>query len=486
MKTPLTPAAVVIPAVVLGVAGDLLFRNSELDGLNLPLWIGGVTIGWLWLRFRAGETVTRDERLLLGAIGAIAIALLWRDNALLRLLNIGALAVCAVLLPVAAAGGRGAILSRLRLIDAWQALLRFASRILSGLLPGLVDSARGRSEATSRVPVAAVLRGTLFAVPLLGIFGGLLSGADQNFAEFLNGMVQFDGLRVVDHTLIVLVCSWLAAALVGGAILLPRSASADGPACLPPAGLGTIEVGIMLGSMNLLFAGFIGFQLPHFFGGMHHVSTQSGVTLSMYARTGFFELVVVAALVLPVLLLIEYRSRDVTGHAPSLYRALALVQVLLVCAIMVSAIHRMSLYQREFGLTEDRFFASAAIAGLAVTCGWFVMTVLRGAGHRFAGGTLVAWAAWLALLNLVNPERIIVETNLARQQHGQTVDIAYLAGLSADAVPAIFAEPALSSSYLVDHFRHRTDLYPLDSDWRRWHAGRARARTLLETHGLRS
>lgn len=479
MKTslPLTPAAVLVPAGLLGVAGDLLFRNAPI-GLNLALWTTGAALGWMWLRFRAGEVLTRDERILLAAIATLTVALLWRENESLRLLNLGGLAACAVLLPLAAAGGPVSLVNRLSSSELIQAILRFGIRVAAGLMPGLVEANREKRQSPGGIPVAALIRGGLLTAPLLGVFGALLVNADADFGAFLGNLFHFDPEPLVQHAVLLLVFSWLGAALIGGAIHFRHAAFT-----LPSTAglkLGGVEVGMILGGTNLLFSAYVGFQVPHFFGGAGQVAAEQGLTYATYARGGFFELVAVAALTLPMLLVVEALSRDTAPRTVRLYRGLALWQVAVVLAIMASAIHRMSLYQQQFGMTEDRFFASAFIAGLAVTFGWFVATMLRGLSDRFLGGTLVAWAAWLVLLNVANPERIIVETNFARGDRGAVIDLPYLAKLSADAVPAILANPRQRNSYLIDQLSQRKDLNLAQSDWRGWHAGRARARALLQ------
>jgi hypothetical protein len=118
---------------------------------------------------------------------------------------------------------------------------------------------------------------------------------------------------------------------------------------------------------------------------------------------------------------------------------LAGTMLVLLLAIIASALHRMVLYQSEFGLTADRVFATAFIGGIAVTCWWFGATVLRGASQRFLPGALVGWGAWLLLLHAVSPEQVIVQANVRRAARGQPLDVEYLTRLSADAVPALAA-----------------------------------------------
>jgi hypothetical protein len=295
---------------------------------------------------------------------------------------------------------------------------------------------------------------------------------------------------LIGHALGVTAAAWAAATLLRG--LLPGTGDwlpdLLSPLVRPSAspshqGLGAIEVTMTLGVVNALFAGFVAFQLPYFFGGAEWVERTAGLTLAQYARRGFFELVVVTALVLPLLLgLNAWLSTD-NSRALRIFRWLAGTQLILVFAIIASGMHRMALYQREFGLTQDRLFASAFMAGTAVTCLWFAATVLQGRSLLFARGALLAWGAWLALLNVVNPDQVIVNTNLGRYAEGKGLDAHYLTRLSTDAVPALVAAlPALPDAerqIVRDGLLKRHDIY--SSDIRDWHYGRTRARRAILT-----
>ena len=57
----LTADRVVLPALGLGVAGDLLFRAPGM-GVNVPIWLGGVVLAWWGLRSRHEEEPGRVER----------------------------------------------------------------------------------------------------------------------------------------------------------------------------------------------------------------------------------------------------------------------------------------------------------------------------------------------------------------------------------------------------------------------------------------
>lgn len=469
---PLAPGLAIL---LLGVAGDLLFNEAAL-GLNVVLWVA--MVAWVWWRLRQGQShpLLADERRLLLLSLALGLGWVWRENPMLRLLDALGLAVTAALLALVARPSPVALTPG----SLTRSLVAFAGRMAAGWLPTMIDASRSpRPGVAGRA--GAVARGALIAVPSLLLFGALLGQADQAFGRFLEGLVRVDPEVIAVHTVTMLGLAWAAAAVVLGTRGLPEG---GGPfAGWAGRGLGAIEVVMVLAPLNLLFLAFVGFQLPYLFGGLAFVAQTAGVTLAEYARRGFFELCVVAGLLLPLLLFLEARVPGPAGRARRLLRLLAGTQAALLLAILASALHRMVLYQREFGLTQDRLFATAFIGGIGVTTCWFVATALQGAPMRFMRGALAGWVAWLALLHAVNPERVIVEVNVRRAQAGQPFDAAHLAGLGDDALPALVAAlprmPAAERGWLAVRLSARTA--PANGDVRGWTIARARAAESLRS-----
>jgi len=206
--------------------------------------------------------------------------------------------------------------------------------------------------------------------------------------------------------------------------------------------LGTVEVVLLLGLLDLLFISFVSFQIPYLFGGRDLVQATPDFKLSEYARRGFGELVFASALVLPILLASHWLIRSsVKGRTETIFRVLAGAQIVLLFVIMASAVQRLVILTGEsgYGLTTVRFYPMVFMTWLAVVFIWFALTVLRGARSRFAWGAL--WAAVIVLggTNLLNPHAFIVETNLQLMRQGRDFDAYYNANLSADSIPTILA-----------------------------------------------
>jgi hypothetical protein len=180
-------------------------------------------------------------------------------------------------------------------------------------------------------------------------------------------------------------------------------------------------------------------QVRYFFGGSALVHTTTGLTYAEYARRGFFQLLAVAALLLPFLLMVHWLLRPDDAPGQRLFKWLAAIQIALLFVIMASAFQRMRLYQAEYGLSEQRLYPTAFMGWLTVVFIWFCLTVLRGQRERFAFGAMVAGFLLVATLHVINPDALIARTNLERARTGHIFDAGYVASLSADAVPEIVA-----------------------------------------------
>ncbi|MEQ1643154.1 MAG: DUF4173 domain-containing protein [Pyrinomonadaceae bacterium] len=253
--------------------------------------------------------------------------------------------------------------------------------------------------------------------------------------------------------------------------------------------LGTVEIGIILGLVNLLFLSFVIVQVPYLFGGMELVQNTPDFKLAEYARRGFGELVAVAGLVLPMLLASHWLIRKETSLAGKLFKAFAGIQITLLFVIMASAVQRLVLLTGElgYGMTTVRLYPLIFMSWLAVVFVWFAATVLRGYRQYFAWGALWSAIFVLGATHFLNPDQFIVNRNIALMQQGREFDAGYNSQLSDDALPALFhAIPDMSES------NRETVIYRLANryctireeghDLRSWNLSRSNAWSMLESN----
>jgi len=472
---------ILLAAIALGMLSSFLFSTANDPasvGLNVSLWVAAVLLTLVLLTRRWRQSLTWESRALLGTGAVFATLLAVRDTPLLTLLNsFGLAAAFGLALPntrhTALATG-GLARHALSLLESGINGL-IGSPLLIGLTPWTHLAARSRQRRS-----APYVRGVLLALPVVLLFGALLSSADAAFGTLVSRTFSWDMNGIVTHTLRTVFWAWLLAGVLYTA-LLSSPWHAQTTQGLERTRLGMTEIHIVLGSVALLFAAFIGVQFTYFFGGSAHVAALTGVTYAEYARRGFFELVTVAALVLPLLLGAYHLTPD---RSRASYKLLNIVIVALVVMILASAWQRMMLYVSAYGLTEDRVLAVTFMTWVALALAWFALSTTRGQYARFTFVAVMLGFASILILNALNPAALIVRANLqhAARNPDRPLDTHYLTRLGADAVPALTASAGQGSitGPALDVLRAR---YARPGGWRTWNRSRARAADLLGRSG---
>lgn len=436
-------------ALFLGITGDLLLRAMPM-GINVAIW----TVLLLGV---AAYVIGRPGELAFGTIGALIVAggIVWRDSHTLVALDFLLLLLFFAFLSLRARGVREWATG---ILTVGAALVMSAALSVSGVFHVAFVDVKWRELQPGALTRRAlvVLRGFLIALPLLLIFIALLTSADEAFATILKNLFNIDFPLVIGHVLFTLVIAIPVAGYLRSILT---------PAALPDIQrpswfqLAAPETNIAIALVDILFALFVAVQLRYFFGGAALVKVAPKLTYAEYARRGFFELVAVAALVLPLLLVAEWLI-DKSGRM-KLFRGLALVQILLVFVILVSAYRRMQLYVDEFGLTELRVYTTAFMFLIAALLAWFAATVLTGRRQHFFIGAVACGLVAVIVLHAINPDALIVRTNVAKNR---ALDVEYLKSLSADADPALVAAKLPC-----------TNKRKQAADWRSWNVSRAEA-----------
>jgi hypothetical protein len=424
---------VLAAALLLGLCGDAV-RVQLAGRVDLALW-GAVALLSATMLIRGGALAAPPKaRWLLAVACALIPCLVWRDTQALFALNVlGLLGLLAIGSPATAAQSLG----RLGAFDLARGSVTLGVETLAGPLPaGVRDIAWSELPPTTRWRrFGAVAAGLAAALPVILLFGSLFGQADPLFKQAISRWFGFDLGEVAQHLAIIALVSWLAAGALRGAFWR----EGRGPAWELPAG-GQLPAGVILGfvgGIGALFALFVGFQARELFLTPAEFQALTGVTIADYARRGFFELLRVATLTVPVLLGADWLLARGDAAGIRWFRRLTALVLVLLALVLASAYQRMLLYRDYYGLTEDRFYALAFMTWLGGLCGWFAATVLRDRRSRFVPGALVGGYAALLILNLANPDAIVARVNLDRAARGAPLDTDYLRTLSADAAPDI-------------------------------------------------
>ena len=476
----------------LGVLGDILLRAGDI-GLNITLWcwallvIGGLTARDIVLDRR------RVVLLVLAAFFATVPSL--RSDPMLVLLSGVSVLLCLVLLTWTAGEPETRLLGRTvgaYIAAAWAS----ARHVVAGPVPIAFAEvrARGQLAPNNRERLGAVLRGILLAVPVLLVFGTLLVNADAAYAALVGRLFRWEADVVASHIVLTGLFGWLAAAYLSA----PRRwVRATGSAETGVIRLGAIEAATVLALVDALFLSFVLVQARYLFGGAEHVLATAGLTFAEYARRGFFELVAVSALALPLLILLVSGTKIESDRQRRIQRMLVGVLIGLLLLMMASALRRMWLYQAEYGWTLARVHATALMVWIGASIIWFAATALRGRPERFTLGSIAAGLGMLACLAVVNPAAATVRVNAERVALGKDFDGLHAAQLGTDGLPALLAILPVVAPSLDEGERcaiRRTIQTAAEAstaggrwdDWRVLSLSRMRARAALSRHGARA
>jgi hypothetical protein len=481
---------ILVQAALLGLLGDAMLRETPW-GIGWTICIGALVSTVALLVLRRGARLTTEQSAWLVAAVACAVAFAGRDAEMLQFANLVATVFALAMLAMSLAEGPQPSIMTARLRDVLWAWLYAARDALAGAVPLWARDANVsdafRASFAGRAPA---VRAALLTLPLVLVFGTLLGGADPVFASIFT-MPDIGLDDVASHVIVAGIFTWLCAGWMRGALMSAgnRPASAE----RLPFALGAVEINASLGALTALFALFVGMQLTSLFGGASFVRETTGLTVAGYARHGFFELVSVAALVLPLLLLTRAAAAG-DDEALHRHRRLALPLLGFLAAIMLSAVFRMRLYVLYFGLTTDRLYALVLMAWLAIVFVCMALTVLRGWSRPFAAMTVVSAYVTLFLLNVANPEALVARVDLARSPTARPLDYAYLATLSGDAAPIVAtaltsAAPSPTTCRAIRMLDARWRPKPVARGFSQWNLGNARGESVvlarLTPHSLR-
>ncbi|MDJ0396536.1 DUF4173 domain-containing protein [Rhodococcus sp. G-MC3] len=354
---------------------------------------------------------------------------------------------------------------------SWTGLLLGAATPI--LLPARVvrwtaRGKRGLGGGRARVGRAAVV-GAVTAVLVL-VFAALFAGADPAFERILDEATpEWDLGAAIGRALIFLLVT---SGTLAAAYLATNRPRFDGLTSPVKTTFRLWEWMIPVGALVALFGAFVAVQIASLFGGQTHVLVTDGLTNAEYARQGFWQLLTVTALTLLVIAITIRKAPRVNAGERLALRVVLGLLCLLSLVVVASALHRMSLYEQQYGYTTLRLFVTAVELLLGS-----VFLLIMASGIRMSDRWLpraVGVAAVLTVLGLavLNPDAYIARHNVERFEDTGKIDTSYLSELSSDAVPELERLPEPYRSCALGN-RHDDD-----RQWFEYNVSESRARAI--------
>ena len=431
-----------LTALLLGWAADLLFWSSPV-GINYVIFLTLCLVAGTLLLLSAGFRPARASLwLLLPLAFFLAMTVLRREPLSEFLAYTFTLFPLGILINTYLEGNW----PQYRLWD----YLKGAGRVISALLTmpleyfaRVRDMQKEGGSASFFNALKPALRGILIALPILFFFGSLLSSADLIFAQKIKNFFDlFDLSGVAEHVvrfILILVYAYSISGVLYLASINSKNKEAGTEQKIVIQRLGFTESSIVLGSIILLFGFFVVIQFRYFFGGNANID-MSRYTYSSYARSGFKELVTVAFFSLVLILGFSSLTQREEGLQKRIYSWLNVSVVGLVVLILISAYQRLMLAIDWHGYSRLRLYPRVFMIWLGILLIVVVALEIMDRQRHFAFAAVLTSLGFALTISLMNVDGAIVHHNVWRALQGKYFNVAHLASLSSDAVPALVDE----------------------------------------------
>lgn len=439
-----------IVTILIAWSFDFLFWKKPL-GISFAIFMALLLSGGIGLSLLEKRPPARRSMLLVLPLAFFSLMSFWRLEPFTTFINVSLSLLCLAILAVTYRQGSW-------LQYAWADYgQRFFKLVISALSKPL--QARKQNAATSESPettpetpavrsvkkgkkVLPVVRGLLLALPVLLLFGALLASADPIFNQGLEDFFQFLKIENLPENIFRLSYILILAYFLAGVYLHALNTHRDEKLLgmekpIVNRFLGFTEAAIILGSVNLLFAAFVGVQFRYFFGGRGNINLE-GYTYSEYARRGFSELVLVAFFSLLLFLALSTIAQRNSRSQRTIFSSLGALLTVLVGVILVSAFQRLVLYEAAYGFTRLRTYTHVFILWLGVLLVALLLLELRGRLRAFALVCLLAAIGFGVTLNVLPVDGFIARQNILRAEQGEELDRWYLLTLSLDVVDELW------------------------------------------------
>ncbi len=162
---------------------------------------------------------------------------------------------------------------------------------------------------------------------------------------------------------------------------------------------------------------------------LHHVG--DGIVYSEYARSGFFQLMVISLINISILLITKHCKEE------KIHRHMSLVMVLLTFVIILSSIYRMYMYDVAYGYTFLRLMVYVTLITELLL---LIPTIIYIYKDKFKvlKYYLIIMVSVYSLINLVSIDKVIAFNNINRYYRSDKLDYEYLENYRADNIPILY------------------------------------------------
>ncbi|MEE1314873.1 MAG: DUF4173 domain-containing protein [Faecalimonas sp.] len=284
-------------------------------------------------------------------------------------------------------------------------------------LPVMFRSLFVRDQKSNRV-LGKVLLGIAASLPALVIILPLLVGSDEAFSGMMGLLLEDTAMAIVK----ILFGIGIAIFVISYGLSLKKNSLKESP----EIHLSYIDTPIIISFLSVISVCYLSYlysQLAYFFEAFRGFLPDGyEFTVSAYARRGFFEMCTIAAINFVIILLCRLLVKRNAKKSMIPVNVLSTFIGIFTLTIISTALSKMFLYIKSFGMTRLRITTSVFMVFLAIV---FIALILRLYIKNVcvAKTAFVAAAIALILLGTVNVNWVVAEYNYTAYKNGSLKDI---------------------------------------------------------------
>ena len=189
---------------------------------------------------------------------------------------------------------------------------------------------------------------------------------------------------------------------------------------------------VLLCVLNVIYIVFDFIQIKSLV--FHSVS--SNIDYAKYARSGFFELLVVSLINLTIILITRRFENKNNKKEFKFIKIMDIIMVFLTVVIIASSFLRMHMYEVEFGYTVLRLLVFAVLITESILMIPTVMYIFNKEVNIVKSYMIITLLAFLCI-NFMNMDYVIARKNVNRYYYVDDLDMDYLENYRYDNVPVL-------------------------------------------------
>ncbi|MBE7065294.1 MAG: DUF4173 domain-containing protein [Ruminococcaceae bacterium] len=288
------------------------------------------------------------------------------------------------------------------------------------------------SKGEKRVSVGKVMIGILCSMPVLFVVLPLLISSDAAFSGLASKITENMSLTIFQIIIGLMIAPFvLAYCFALKKIKAPEEKESSFK------GIENTVVISFLSVLSLCYLTYLFSQLAYFFSAFSgFLPDDYSFTVAAYARRGFFEMSVIAAINLLIIFLVLLLSRKKNNKICVASRILCLFIGIFTLVIISTALSKMILYIDSFGMTRLRITTSAFMVFLAIV---FISIMFRlfMSKVRVLRTALVTAGIILVVLGTVNVNSVVAMYNYEAYKSKDliNIDVDTIAELGDEGIP---------------------------------------------------